>query len=453
MADRRPARARPEWVRWGSLAVAVAVLVIFLGAQRQSIDVSYGRSPSGPERLDKPSPGEAGDASVPSVAAMTALVAADPVVRLPGAVASWDQAAVTAAAGGTPVRILVAPPGLDEAERKRVRAVDNATVRIIGTEVSGGLYKSAATTPDDWRAQFGTGDVTTLLTGLVAELGDRPDPVADAAPARREPTAAELRAVTADLRRTGVHRGAGATLTGVPEQASAAAFPGADPLYVALPQQPAGRPLVHYGPALAAAFPGRPIVVLYGSWIEYDGPQGADFAELTAAGYYARFGDLLARSAYPQRNVLATYLGRVADVRYSGVFDRPLPYRPLDPLRVALPALPWVFAVCVALFLVLSVRSARRPGRAAAPLGTPARLAGLTGLAFEMSALTRRAGDPALTRGITILQAAREALAGDLPDQHVRTLLDEAEAELDEAARLLPFRGYRPVEYLDRRPA
>jgi hypothetical protein len=205
---------------------------------------------------------------------------------------------------------------------------------------------------------------------------------------------------------------------------------------------------------LAASFPDTPIVVMYGSWIEYDGPDAAGFAELTTATYYGRFGDLLSRSAYPQRAVLATYLDRVADVRYSGLFDRPLPYRPLDPVRVALPALPWLFTACVVAFLLLSARSVRRRPAPSTPiLGTPARLAGLTGLAVEMSALTSRTSDPALTRGITKLLAARDALAGNLPDPHVRELLDDAEAELDEAARLLPFDGYRPGDHLRRRPA
>jgi hypothetical protein len=446
----RSARSWPEWLRWACLAVAVGILLIFLVAQRQSIEVSYGRSPSTSTRIDQPSPGEASDAGVPPVAEMTAMIQAEPVVRLPGAVAFWDEAAVRAAAGGAQVRILVAPPGLDEAERDRVRDVEAATVRIIGTEVSGGLYRSTGSTVADWRAQFATGDVTTQLAGLVAELNDQPAPAEVDRLVRRDPSAAELRAVTADLRRTGVHVGKGATLTDVPAKA---AFPGGAALVVALPRQPFGKPVPRYGPALATAFPGRPIVVLYGSWIEYDGPDAAEFADLTAATYYGRFDDMLSRSAYPQGNVLNAYLDRAADVRYSGLFDRPLPYRPLDPLRVALPVLPWLFAACVVAFLLLSARSARRPDRIAPDLGTPARLAGLTGLAVEMSTLTHGDSEPALTRGITKLLSARDALAENLPDAHVRDLLDDAQGELDEAARLLPFSGYRPADYLRRTAA
>ncbi len=444
MAERRgPAWA--EWVRWASLAVAVGVLLIFLVAQRQSIDVSYGTSPSTSTKIEQPA-GEPADVTVPSVDEMTAMVGADDVVRLPGSVAFWDEDRVRAAAGATPMRILVAPPGLDEDERDRVGDVENATITIVGTRVSGGMYQAVGSTLTDWRAQFAAGDVTNLLLTLLAGLNSQPEPADSDPMTRRDPTAAELRPVLADLRRTGVHIGPGATLTGVPKQTSTA-FPDRPALYVALPQQPQGKPLLRYGPTLAAEFPDTPIVVMYGTWIEYDGPDAAEFADLAAATYYGLFGDLLSRSAYPQRNVLARYLEGVTDVRYAGLFDRPLPYRPLDPLRVALPALPWLFAACVAAFLVLSVRSARRP---AAPrsMGTPARLAGLTGLAVEMSVLTHRESEPGLTRGITKLMAAREALDENLPDEHVRALLDDAEAELDEAAVLLPFPGYRPADRL-----
>ncbi|AGZ44294.1 hypothetical protein [Actinoplanes friuliensis] len=441
MAD----RTVPEWVRWVALAVAVGILVIFLVAQRQSVDVSYGRSPSTSTKIDEPSAGEPAAVTVPSVEEMTALVAARDVVRLPGSIAFWDEAKVRAAAPAQ--RILVAPPGLDKAERARVHDVENATIRIVGTEVSGGLYQASGSTITSWRAQFATGDVTSLLLTLLAADQDQPEPADVDTVTRRDPTAAELATVVADLRRTKMHLAEGATLTGIPAEAGTAAFPSGNALYVAFPQQKPGQPLPRYGPALAATFPGTPIVVMYGSWIEYDGPEAADFAELTAASYYGRFGDLLSRSAYPQRNVLAAWLNRVADVRYSGLFDRPLPYRPLDPLRVSLPVLPWLFAACVAVFLVLSVRSARGRRPEPGPVSTPARLAGLTGLAVEMSALT---DEPGVTRGITKLVAARDALGEGLPDQHVRELLDDAESELDEAARLMPFDGFRPADYLKR---
>ena len=435
---------RLGWLRWPALAAAVGVLVVFLVAQRQTIDVSYGRAPAASDATVRSGSAGESDATVPSVERMTALVAAAPVVRLPGAVATYDEQRVRAAAGDEPLRVLLAPPGLDKAERDRVDDVENATIRVVGTEVSGGVYQASSDTLSGWRAQFATGDVTNLMVAVLTGIRKQPALPDRELVTRREPTPAELAAVLPGLRRDGLHAAPGATLDGLPRGA-ATAFPETRGVYLALPRQPAGRPMPRYGPALAAAFPDTPVVVLYGDWVEYDGPQRADFADLAAASYYGQYGDLLSRSAYPQRNVLGAYLNRVTDVRYAGLFDRPLPYRPLDPLRVALPALPWLFAACVLAFLVLSVTGTRRAPRAARTGGVTARLAGLTALAVEMSAFTR---DPALTRGITTLTGAAEAVDERLPDRHVRGLLDRAEADLDAAARALPYRGYRPAEYL-----
>ncbi|MFI9642486.1 hypothetical protein ACIG87_20915 [Micromonospora sp. NPDC051925] len=444
----RTYRRWSEPLRWTLLGVAVVVLVVFLLAQRQSVDVSYGRSPSSSSGVDEGTAGEPDRATVPSVAEMTALVAAAPVVRLPGSVAYWDEQRVRAAAGdGT--RILVAPPGLDKDERDRLRDVENATIRVIGTEVSGGLYQATADRLPGWRAQFATGDVTDQLVTLITALRKEPAPTDRDELRWREPSDAELTAVTADLKSTGLHVAPGATLTGVPGTASRNAFPDGA-WYVALPPQRFGDPLPRYGPALAGLFPGRPIVVLYGLWIEYHGPGATDFAELAGASFYGQYAGLLSRSDYPQRNVLNAYLNRVTDIRYAGLFERPLPYRPVDPLRVALPALPWLFAGCVAAFLLLSARSLRRPdgGPGIRRDGTPARLAGLTALAVEVSLLTDARSNPALTRGIVKLQAARSAWDEELPARHVRTLLDEATAELDDTARQVGIASYRPDNYL-----
>lgn len=457
---RRPIRSWAERLRWILLGAAAIVLTVFLLAQRQSIDVSYGESPSS-EGMTEGSAGELSDATVPSVAEMTAMVDADAVVRLPGSVANWDEQRVREATGDSEVRILVAPPGLDEDERDRVRDVENATILVIGTEVTGGMYQVNSDDLPSWRAQFATGDVTSQVATLITALRDEPRPDDEDALRWRDPTEAELAAVTADLRTGGQHIAAGATLTEVPANVAATAFPDGDALYVALPQQPFGEPAPRYGPVLAGLFADRPIVVLYGSWIEYHGPHAVDFAEVAAASFYGQFADRLSRYDYPQRNVLSAYLNRVTDVRYAGLFDRPLPYRPIDPLRVALPVLPWLFTGCVVGFLALSVRTLRRPGSGVGqrlgPLlpqtGNPARLAGLTALAVEMSALTNQRSEAALTRGITMLQATRAALDEELPDKHVRSLLDEAEAELDDAARSLDFAGYRPDVYLQGRLA
>ncbi|MFG2060919.1 hypothetical protein ACGFIK_05815 [Micromonospora sp. NPDC048871] len=442
-------------LRWLLLASAVIILVVFVLAQRQSVEVSYGQSPSSPVRVEEGAAGELGEVTVPSTQEMTTLVAADAVVRLPGAVARWNEQRVREAIGDADIRILVAPPGLDEAARERVREVDNAAVRVIGTQVSGGGLVATPDTLAGWRARFATGDVTDALIALIARLREAPAPAEVDDLRWRDPSEREVATVLADLRARGLHVGRGATLEGVPEQAARAAFPDGA-WFVALPAQPYGKPLPAYGPALTRLVPDQPIVVLYGGWIEYHGPAAAEFADLAAGSFYAQFGDRLSRYDYPQLNVLGVYLGKVTDVRYAGLFDRPLPYRPVDPLRVALPALPWIFTLCVAGFLVLSARSLRRSG----VLGSPprarhgadaARLAGLTSLAVEVSLLTDARSDPALTRGIGKLQAARQALDEGLPARHVWELLDEATTELDEAARVVGIASYRPANYLQGR--
>lgn len=432
-------------IRWVLLAAAVAVLVTFLLVQKQSTDVSYGQAPAAANPIPEGSAGELSGAAIPSDEQLTAMVKASPVVRLPGSIATWDDEAVKAAAGGTDYRILVAPPGLKKDDETRLHDVEAATVRVVGTEVSGGIYQASADRASEWIHQFATGDVTESLTTLIANLNHRPDPPDQAALARRDPTAAELAEATAALRGTGRFIAPGATLKDVP--AKTAAFPGAQPLYVALPQQPAGQPLVHFGPALAKEFPGRPIVAMYGQWVEYDGPSAAAFSDVVTASFYGQFADRLSTYAYPQRNVLGAWLDRVTAIRYAGLFDRPLPYTPFDPLRVALPALPWLFAACAVGFLVLSARRVVRPARPGGT-GVPARLAGLTALAVEISGLTGGASAAALTRGITQLTAAREAFTEKLPDKHVHGLLDEAESELDTTAELLDRPDYRPAEYL-----
>ena len=65
MAERR-SRAWREGLRWAALGVAGAVLVIFLTAQRQSIDVSYGQSPSASTTITEGAAGEISDATVPT---------------------------------------------------------------------------------------------------------------------------------------------------------------------------------------------------------------------------------------------------------------------------------------------------------------------------------------------------------------------------------------------------
>ncbi|SDT32266.1 hypothetical protein [Actinoplanes derwentensis] len=438
-------------LRWIALAVAAFSMILFLASQRVGVDVSYAGSPG-----DDTAAATLGSATatVPPVAEMTRLIRASPVVRLPGAIAQWDTAAVDAAIGDSGLRILVAPPGVDKASEERLKQVEDADLRIIGTYLSGGDYTVGGTHLVDWRDQFSSGDVTNGLLLLVARLRDQPTPQTVDRFRWREPTAAETAVVAADLRSGGFHRAGGATLDAAPGDSPA--FPDGRALYVALPRQRSGEPVPEYGPALAELFPGTPIVVMYDDWIEYAGPHAADFAEIAAVTFYSRAANRLERDAVTQQQVLAAYLKQVTDVRFAGLFDRPLPYQPVDPWRVARPALPWIFVACVLLFVTLSMRPIVGPAKPRIGdfvSGTPAQLAALTALAVEISALTDQRSEAPLARALITLTAAREALDGGLPDQHIRALLRTAEAELDQAARLLPYRGYRPAEYLTGRLA
>ncbi|GAB3453221.1 hypothetical protein [Actinophytocola sediminis] len=435
-----------QYLRWGLLAVAVTVLVVFVISQQQSADISYGRSPSDDSSVKEGSAGELSDTTLPSVEEMTAMLERDRVVRLPGAIADFDERVLAEdLAGeidGDPVRILVAPPGLDKEQRARVNEVEIATVRIIGTQVSGGIYEVTNDDLAGWRSQFVTGDVTGMIRALLAGMRDQESPTDEDEVTWRPPTEAELAPVAADLRAGRLHAAPGARIDTLPKVADEDGLEGA--LFAVFPQQPIGQPVPEYGPALTKLFPDTQLYVMYGNWISYYGPHAAEFADVVNGSYYGQFASRLSGLAYPQENVLHAYLGRVLDVRYAGLFDRPLPYQPFDPLRVALPALPWLFAVCVLGFLVLSTRSlfggagggSRRP---------PARLAGLTTLAIELSALSR---DPALVRGMGKLEAARSALVEQLPARQVSRLLGDAEAELDTVARKLGRADYRPATYL-----
>ncbi|OLF04481.1 hypothetical protein BLA60_40560 [Actinophytocola xinjiangensis] len=433
-------------LRWVLLAVAAALLVVYVVAQGQSADISYARSPSEGATVQEGSAGELSGADLPSVEEMTAMLERERVVRLPGAIAGFDEQRLAEdlrePVDGQPVRILIAPPGLDEEQREQIREVENATVRVVGTQVTGGIYEVTSDDLAGWQAQFTTGDVTSQIRALLAGLRDQEPPEDVDEITWREPTEAELATVADDLRAHRLHAAPGATLDELPRIAGEDAL--ADALFAVFPQQPIGEPVPEYGPALARLFPDTQLYVMYGNWVGYFGPHADEFAEVVNASFYGQSASRLSRFAYPQGNVLHAYLGRVLDVRYAGLFDRPLPYQPFDPLRVALPALPWLFAVCVVGFLVLSTRSlfAGARGRSVRP---PARLAGLTTLAIELSALSR---DPALVRAIGKLGAAREALVGELPDRHVGKLLAEAEAELDTAARALGRPDYRPATYL-----
>ena len=357
---------------------------------------------------------------------MTALVAAEPVVRLPGAVARWDEQRVRAATGDRGTGSWSPRPGSTRTNARRVRDVENAD------DPDGrhrGQRRALQASPDDlpgWRARFATGDVTGPLLTLLADAARRADP---AGPGRAALAGADRRRswppMVTDLRATGRHVGPGATLTKLPEKAASSAFPDGA-WFVALPAQPYGEPLpaVRAGPDRLA--PDQPIVVMYGDWIEYHGPARRSSPRWPGRASTPSSAAGSAGTTTRSRTCSATYLGQVTDVRYAGLFDRPLPYRPFDPLRVALPALPWLFAGCVAAFLVLSVRSCGRPAAAAAgdvgPAAPPrSGWPGLTALAVGDVAADRRPQRPGAGPGHRARCGPPGGLGEGLPDRHVRS--------------------------------
>ncbi|WP_149359388.1 hypothetical protein [Lolliginicoccus suaedae] len=438
-------REHLSWIRWAFLAVAIAVLVVFLVAQRQSqsVDVSYGQSPSAKDGVMDGDPIELTDHAIPSTAEIQAMADEQRVVRLPGAIAHWDEKLVSEALGDNEPKIVIAPPGLTPDQKAQISEVDDIDFQIIGTSVVSGITGARHDDIPGWRGEYATGDVTSLMLALIAVERDETIPDDVDVLERRAPTGPELAAVVADLSAGRPHLAAGTTLDTAPDSAHRA-FPDSELLVAAFPRQEFGEPMPEYGPALAERFPGQPIVVMHGNWIEYHGPQADEFAEIASASFYAQFGSRLSRWDYPQQNILNAYLNRVTDIRYSGVFDRPLPYQPFDPMRVAMPALPWLFGASVLVFLALSARQVLGPG-ARPPRAAPARLALLNTLAIEISGLSY---DPALARGIQQLQAASSALDEGLLLPHVERFIGKAGAELDETARNIGREDLRPRNYV-----
>ncbi|MCR3719611.1 MULTISPECIES: hypothetical protein [Prauserella salsuginis group] len=438
--------------RWALAGVAILVAVVFLFQQRQGdIDVSYGGSPS--VDYKEGDAGELSDHTVPTTEEMARQVQAEPVVRLPGATATWDRQWLREHVGTTGVRLLLAPPGLDKQERERVSAVaeDPAMadapfelVTAVGTNVRGGPYTAEPDDLDGFQRQFAANDVTGLLAAVITGMRDGDDPPSPPGPTWREPSPAELDAVTADLERYRLHVADGATLSRVPDNVGNA-FPDTEPMIVALPQQARDRPIPDYAPALAERFPDTPVVVLYGNYVDYAGAHRDQFYEVATAGVYGMLGARLSRFDYPQDNVLYAWLNKVTDIRYAGLFDRPLPYQPFDPLKVTLPALPFVFAGCVLGVIILSVTALRRrPSHGRPPT---VRLAALSALSVEVSGLTTEASNPSLTRAISHLDAAREQEGSAAGRRAAHELLDKAEHELAETAQLIGRSDYEPRHY------
>ena len=128
-------------VRWVFLAAAVVLLVVFLLAQRQNgAGISYAQSPSTKDTVTEGDAGELTHTTLPSTPELTERLRTEPVVRLPGATAHWDEKRVEAAKGGADLPLLVAPPGLTKEQQEQLEGIDRAHVTVIGTSVSGTVH-------------------------------------------------------------------------------------------------------------------------------------------------------------------------------------------------------------------------------------------------------------------------------------------------------------------------
>ncbi|MGI8417894.1 MAG: hypothetical protein ACR2P2_17160 [Nakamurella sp.] len=460
--QRTPVPLAARLIQWGSLALALVVLVIFLLSQQQSASEQYGTDKLDSTAVDA-EPSQATTGTLPTDAELKKAIAASTIVRLPGAVATLNEAVVTArikqadvtlAAKGEPaIKVLLAPPGLSDADSRRLEHLPGSNVTVVGLAVSFDIYSVLPSTANEWQSVFGTGDVTQLILAGIAGGLDQPAPPEVPSSLRwRDPTAGELSTVVAGLRDDRHYVDPGADLSGIPKLA-ATAFPGTPPMVVALPQQPPGQGVPDYAPALAREFPNTPIVVMYGYWISYAGPHADGYADLAAATFYGSIRAVISDTHFPQFNLLSVYLQQWAALRFSGMFDRPLPYSPPDPIGIALPALPWIFLGCVLIFVAVSVHSvhSRRPGQqlsAPSTRGQWVRLTALSSLAIEVSPLVDGAARAPLTRGIKRLSAAKQALDTHLPAALIDSQLDAGTREFARVATAIHRQDYLPETYL-----
>lgn len=462
------APSRQTLLQLGTLLLAGAALAVFLLSQRVSSTTTYGGGPSRP--LVPPEPPAV---TLPTADQLVAALDARPVVRLPGATARWDTAAVERAIGDADIRILVTPGGLTKEQQRTLVTLDEAWadrttasptrsttgtpttgsderparefIVVQGTRVSGDPGVALADDLPTWRDEFAAQDVTTQILTLVDAIRDAPQQPDRARIALRTPTSAELAPVLAAVRADRRSVAAGAELDGLPD-ALDAAFPGGRAVIAVFPAVTTGDSRPDWGAALSEALPDTPVVTVVGRWVDYHGPDAASFADITGASFYGQYREILGRDAVSTDGLVNAWLGRVVELRYSGIFGRPLPYQPVDPLAVTLPALPVVFVLCGAAFVFVTLRRLRRPRTDLR--SDRARLAGLSGLLVEVSGLVGRDGAASLARASAALAAAQQAL--DDPDTAGRASarLDEAQRELDATARRLRRPEYRPTSFL-----
>ncbi len=271
--------------------------------------------------------------AAPDVPAIVQALPGTPVVRAPGSIAGFDEAAVRRV---TPddVRIVLVPPrplsadGDDDVYSLLSAAARERSLRLLlvrGTQVQ--VVGRGTVVPTDLpgaRDQLGRHDVTEeLLFGLRSLDDPRAGDDGVRRPLTTVPAPAALVRQVGDglaADRTWVAPGVDEELAGARPLADR--VPGLGVRVAVLAPLPGGRGWPDLLTPLASRFPGELVVVVRGSWLEATGPQQAD-ADLVRDQVLGLYQGLLSESAVPAANLVGQYLDRYQVVRSGVAYGRP----------------------------------------------------------------------------------------------------------------------------------
>lgn len=444
-------------IQWTAAVLALLVAAVFLSVQVQQPSGTFGKDPHQPAPIVE----LYSVTSVPAADELNDLLEANRIVRADGAAARIDDAKVLPLLEQYDVRLLVLPYGVSA---KRTTAIiealdtpDHPTVVVQGLE---GHFGGYAATPGDWVELENTllaGEATGAVIDLIKHVNGDRQSAERAIPqvTWREPTDAELDSVAADLADDSMAVIDGATAFPMPATVEEAFADGAVPLVVVstTPGDPSAVP--RYADALAERFPDRVIVTVTGRLVDIAGAGTEGFRTALNASFYGTFVDDLMAGEMAQGVLLAHYLRRTAEFRLSGIFDRPMPYVPTDPLDLTLPALPWVSLGLAGVFTAMSIRRVR-DAASASPADPPtaeqlSELAGLSALSIEVSGLVDTAQRRRFARAASRLTAARDAIEDGLPSSDVQSDLDAARELFTAVADDMDRPDLRPEAYVDGR--